>query len=96
MVILAIMTIVGLVVVLPTAFVDNRAMLTIEYAVTMTERTEAGIAELKAQLSDFVNRVIYRREVVYVTKNSRRVAALVPIEIAERYEAEQAAARERD
>ena len=66
-------------------------MLTIEYAVTMTEphHTEVGIADLKAKLSDYVNRVIYRREVLYVTKNGRRVAGLVPVEVAERYEAEQ-------
>jgi prevent-host-death family protein len=68
---------------------DNGVMLTIEYAVTMTEPhdTEVGIADLKAKLSDFVNRVLYRSEVLYVTKNGRRVAAVVPVEVAERYEA---------
>jgi prevent-host-death family protein len=68
-------------------------MLTIEYAVTMTEQPERdpGIAELKSGLSDFVNRVIYRRDVVYVTKHGKRVAALVPVEVAERYEAERSA-----
>lgn len=61
-------------------------MLAIEYSVTMTEppKTDAGIAELKTSLSDFVNRVIYRREVLYVTKNGKRVAALVPVEEYER------------
>lgn len=65
-------------------------MLTIEYAVTMTDQPEAdpGIAEVKARLSDYVNRVIYRDEVVYVTKHGKRVAALVPVEVAERYERE--------
>lgn len=78
-------------VVMTACFMDNRVMLTIEYAVTMTEphETEVGIADLKAKLSDFVNRVIYRREVLYVTKNGRQVAALVPVEVAKAYEAEQ-------
>lgn len=50
---------------------------------TMTEENDGtvGIRELKARLSDFVNRVIYRGETIYVTKNSKRVAALVPIEV---------------
>lgn len=66
-------------------------MLSIEYAVTMTEPhdTEVGIAELKSGLSDFVNRVLYRGDVVYVTKHNKTVAALVPVEVAEAYEAEQ-------
>lgn len=62
-------------------------MLTIEYSVTMTEsgstEPEAGIADLKSGLSDYVNRVIYRDEVVWVTKNGRRVAGLAPIEVIE-------------
>jgi prevent-host-death family protein len=62
-------------------------MLTIEYPVTMTERgnteAEAGIADLKAGLSDYVNRVLYRDEVIWVTKNGKRVAALVPVADAE-------------
>ena len=66
-------------------------MLTIEYDVAMTEQpdSDAGIAELKSGLSDYVNRVLYRGDVIYVTKHSKRVAALVPVEVAERYEAEQ-------
>lgn len=51
-----------------------------------------GIREVKARLSDLVNRVIYRNEVIWVTKNNRRVAALVPIEVAEKYFADQDAA----
>lgn len=70
---------------------QNVVMLTIEYAVTMTERPEPdpGIAEMKSGLSDFVNRVLYRGDVVYVTKHRKRVAALVPVAVAEAYEAEQ-------
>lgn len=60
-------------------------MLSTEYAVTMTEQPsgEPGIADLKAKLSDYVNRVLYRGETIYVTKNRRRVAALVPVEMVE-------------
>ena len=56
---------------------------TIRYAVTMTEEHDGtvGIRELKARLSDFVNRVIYRGETTYITKNNKRVAALVAIEV---------------
>lgn len=62
------------------------------YPVTMTEGTSdnVGIRELKAHLSDLVGRVMYRGEVIWVTKNGKRVAALVPVEVAERYEAERA------
>lgn len=57
----------------------------IGYAVTMTERTsdDVGIRELKAHLSDLVGRVMFRDEVIWVTKNGKRVAALVPVELAE-------------
>jgi len=70
----------------------------IRYAVTMAGEAGAdvGIAELKAKLSDFVNRVIYRGEVIWITKNGKRVAALVPVEVAElaeRVEIERSASR---
>lgn len=44
---------------------------------------DVGIRDVKARLSDLVNRVIYRSEVVWIAKNNKRVAALVPIEVAE-------------
>jgi len=61
------------------------------YSLAMADEipTEPGIGELKARLSEYVNRVLYRGDVVWITKNKRRVAALVPVEVAERYEAEQ-------
>ncbi len=57
----------------------------IRYAVTMADgvSSEVGIRDLKAHLSDHVNRVIYRDETVWVTKNGKRVAALVPAAWAE-------------
>lgn len=71
---------------------QNVVMLSTEHAVTTNEQpgSEAGITELKDKLSDYVNRALYRDEVTYVTKHSKRVAALVPIEIVDAYyEAEQ-------
>lgn len=44
---------------------------------------EPGIRELKAHLSDYVNRVIYRDEPVWVTKNTKKVLGLAPIEVIE-------------
>lgn len=55
---------------------------------------EPGIREAKAHFSDYVNRVIYRGDVVWVTKNKRRVAALIPADIAEWFEANHAAVLE--
>jgi len=48
----------------------------------MAERIsdEVGIREFKAQLSELVGRVMFRGEVIAVTKNRRRVAVLVPVE----------------
>lgn len=46
-------------------------------------RESVGIRDAKAALSDLVNRVIYRAETIWLTKNGKRVAALVPIEVAE-------------
>lgn len=59
----------------------------------MTERTsdDVGIRELKAHLSDLVGRVMFRDEVIWVTKNGKRVAALVPVADAERIVAEREA-----
>lgn len=50
--------------------------------------TEPGIGAAKAHLSEYVNRVLYRGDVVWLTKNGRRVAALMPVEDAERLLAE--------
>lgn len=47
---------------------------------------EPGIRDLKGHLSDYVNRVLYRGDVVWVTKNGRRVAALVPVDAVEAIE----------
>jgi prevent-host-death family protein len=59
------------------------------YPVTMADGTnsEVGIRDLKAKLSEYVHRVWMRGEVVWVTKNGKRIAALVPVEVAEAVEA---------
>jgi prevent-host-death family protein len=56
---------------------------------TLETLHEVGVRELKAQTTDCLNRVHYRDEVIWVTKNGKRIAALVPpavVEAAERYE----------
>ena len=62
------------------------------YPVTMTDElpAEPGIRELKARLSDYVGRAMHREEPVFVTRNGRRVIALVPAEWAEQMLAERA------
>lgn len=69
-----------------TATVETpRAIRGIWYSVTMSTEIphEPGIRDLKGHLSDYVNRVLYRGDVVWVTKNGRRVAALVPLAVVE-------------
>jgi prevent-host-death family protein len=55
------------------------------YSVTMAMDlpTEPGIRDLKAHVSDYVNRVIYGRERVRVLKNGRPAVVLVSVEDAE-------------
>jgi prevent-host-death family protein len=68
------------------------AVVATEYSVTMAEEipSEPGIRELKARLSDYVGRAVHREEPVFVTRNGKRVVALVPAEWAERMLAERA------
>lgn len=49
--------------------------------------TEPGIGALKARLSEYVNRVLYRGDMVWIRKNDRRVAAIVSAEVGEWIEA---------
>jgi prevent-host-death family protein len=51
--------------------------------VTVEALHEVGIRDLSNATSDCVNRVLYRGDVIYVTKNGRRVAALVPLAVVE-------------
>ena len=73
------------VVIVTTKFTIKRVTVTIGYPVTMTSEVEpVGIRDLKKNLSDLVNRVIYRNEVLTVTKNNKPVAVLAPISAYER------------
>lgn len=48
---------------------------------------DIGIRELRAALSDVVNRAAVRGEITYVTSRGRRVAAIVSVPDAETIEA---------
>jgi prevent-host-death family protein len=48
-----------------------------------TRTTETSVADLRRRLADALNDVAVRRRIVYVTSRGRRVAALVPVEVAE-------------
>lgn len=55
----------------------------------MTEKAadEVGIRELKAQLSEFIGRVMFGGEAIPITKNGKRVAVLVSADYFDRAEA---------
>jgi prevent-host-death family protein len=48
-----------------------------------TKITETSVADLRRRLADALNDVAVRGRIVYVTSRGRRVAALVPVEVAE-------------
>jgi PHD/YefM family antitoxin component YafN of YafNO toxin-antitoxin module len=48
-----------------------------------------SLTEFRKNGRETVNHVYYSGDVVYITASGKRAAALVPIEVAERYEAEQ-------
>lgn len=47
------------------------------------ESEELGVKELRERLADVLNGVAVRQHVVYVTSRGRRIAALVPLDMAE-------------
>jgi len=52
-----------------------------------TTSTEKGIRELRATLSKVVNDAAVRGRITYITSHTRRVAAVVPVPVAEDVEA---------
>jgi prevent-host-death family protein len=52
-----------------------------------TTSDEKGIRELRATLSEVVNDAAVRGRITYITSHSRRVAAVVPVPVAEDVEA---------
>mgnify|MGYP001581193361 FL=1 len=56
----------------------------------MPENTpaEIGIRDLRASISDVINETAVRGHITYVTTRGRRVAAIVPVPVAEAAEAQ--------
>lgn len=61
-------------------------------AMAIETLNEVGVRELKAQTTDCLNRVHYLGQVIWVTKNGKRLAALVPPEVVEAAERAELAA----
>lgn len=54
--------------------------------------SEMPISDARQHLSEVVNRAAYGREAVYLTRRGRRLAAVVPAEMLEAFEAAEDAA----
>jgi len=52
----------------------------------MSDTTEISVRELRKALAGTLNDVAVRGRIIYVTNNGRRVAALVPVPVAEQVE----------
>ncbi|MFJ3274127.1 type II toxin-antitoxin system prevent-host-death family antitoxin [Streptomyces sp. NPDC086776] len=50
---------------------------------------EIGVRDLRTQLSDVLHESTVRGRITYVTSRGRRVAAIVPVDVAEAAEAAQ-------
>lgn len=74
-----------------TALIDDIAVM---YNPGMTEPKldkDLPIFKARNQLAEVIEKARYFDGVTYLTNRGKRVAAVVPVEVAERYEAEQAA-----
>ena len=49
----------------------------------MGNQTEIGVAHLREQLADILNNTAVYGNITYVTSRGRRVAAIVPVPVAE-------------
>ena len=52
----------------------------------MSDTTEISVRELRKALAGTLNDVAVRGRILYITNNGRRVAALVPVPVAEQSE----------
>ncbi|QGN45575.1 type II toxin-antitoxin system prevent-host-death family antitoxin [Micromonospora sp. WMMD558] len=52
----------------------------------MSDTTEVRASDLRQNLADMLNDVAVHGRIVYVTRNGRRIAALVPVPAAEQIE----------
>lgn len=50
----------------------------------MDHQTEIGVKELRGQLADVLNDTAVYGHIVYVTSRGRRIAAIVPVPVADR------------
>ena len=53
---------------------------------TMSDTTEISVRELRKALAGTLNDVAVRGRIIYIANNGRRVAALVPVPVAEQSE----------
>ncbi|RCV49727.1 type II toxin-antitoxin system prevent-host-death family antitoxin [Marinitenerispora sediminis] len=53
------------------------------------ESVEMSVAEFRRDLAEVINAAATRRRTTYVTNRGRRVAAMVPLDVAEREEEEE-------
>ena len=50
----------------------------------MADEVEVSVRELREHLADFLNASATRGQITFVTSRGRRIAALVPLPVAER------------
>lgn len=76
-----------------TVLIDSAAVM---YNPDMTEPQldkDLPIFRARNQLAEVIEKARYFEGVTYLTNRGKRVAAVVPVEVAERYEAERAAGK---
>ena len=47
--------------------------------------TAFSLSEAKSKFSDIINRIIYKKEKIPITKNGKKVAVILPIDELEKY-----------
>jgi len=52
----------------------------------VTDTNEISVAELRKNLAEVLNDAAVQRRTFYVTRNGRRIAAIVPVPVAEQSE----------
>lgn len=52
----------------------------------MTDTNEISVADLRKNLAEVLNDAAVQSKTFYVTRNGRRIAAIVPVPVAERGE----------
>lgn len=53
------------------------------YDLNVTEPAEIGVKELRSTLADVLNQTSVYGRITYVTNNGRRIAAIVPVPVAD-------------